>query len=249
MRLSPRAGAGETGTGPPGSGPDAAAAFRTGWPGCGAEAVRHHAEQHGRRDDGHRLVRHRPSASSASSANTSDASPRGPNQPTNSTVPRSSPAPIEAIATGIMRTTVRLSTAYTSGDGDALDHDRHGDRPEREPHEQRHQPARLLDEDQLGRGRRPAQAAEREPAAEGRDEAVAVQRQRGAVGEERQGQHGDTGEVLGRDPAPASRRSSHPPAPPTATPTAAPISKLHERAACALGALEAGCGCGPAMAA
>ena len=58
-----------------------------------------------------------PRASSASSANTSEARPRGPNQPTNRTVFRSRPAPIEASATGSMRTTVRLSTAYTSDRG------------------------------------------------------------------------------------------------------------------------------------
>lgn len=49
--------------------------------------------------------------SSASSANTREASPRGPNQPMKATVGRFTPWPARAIATGTMRTTVKLSTA------------------------------------------------------------------------------------------------------------------------------------------
>ena len=40
-----------------------------------------------------------------------EASPRGPNQPMNATVGRLMPRPASAIATGTMRTTVRLSAA------------------------------------------------------------------------------------------------------------------------------------------
>ena len=47
-------------------------------------------------------------------AKTIEASPRGPNQPTKSTVALSIPEPMSAIATGSMRTTVKLSTAYTT---------------------------------------------------------------------------------------------------------------------------------------
>ena len=49
--------------------------------------------------------------SSASSANTSEASPRGPNQPMKATVGRRTPRPASAMATGTIRTTVRLRAA------------------------------------------------------------------------------------------------------------------------------------------
>src|SRR6266498_1841031 len=54
-----------------------------------------------------------PSSSSARRAKTTDARPRGPNQPTSATVGQPSRAPARAAATGTIRITVRLSTAYT----------------------------------------------------------------------------------------------------------------------------------------
>src|SRR5689334_12711949 len=47
-------------------------------------------------------------------ANTIDASPRGPNQPRNATVRQLADVPSIAIATGSIRTMVRLSTAYST---------------------------------------------------------------------------------------------------------------------------------------
>src|SRR6202012_5574963 len=55
-----------------------------------------------------------PRSSSASNANTTEARPRGPNQPTNAVVGQPSLVPSRASATGTIRTTVRLSTAYTT---------------------------------------------------------------------------------------------------------------------------------------
>ncbi len=51
------------------------------------------------------------SSSSSSSAKTIEAAPRGPNQPRKATVGRRAPVPSIAIATGSIRTRVRLSTA------------------------------------------------------------------------------------------------------------------------------------------
>src|ERR1700760_4558477 len=53
-------------------------------------------------------------SSTTITANTIDARPRGPNQPRNPTVWRWAPLPTSAMATGSMRTTVRLSTAYSA---------------------------------------------------------------------------------------------------------------------------------------
>ncbi len=50
--------------------------------------------------------------SKAIRANTTVARPRGPNHPTNATVGHPAPVRARATATGIIRTTVRLSTAY-----------------------------------------------------------------------------------------------------------------------------------------
>ena len=47
-------------------------------------------------------------------ANTIDARPRGPNQPRKPTVGGRAPEPSIAIATGSIRTSVRLSTAYSA---------------------------------------------------------------------------------------------------------------------------------------
>src|ERR1019366_3463895 len=55
-----------------------------------------------------------PSSSSASNAKTTDARPRGPDQPTNAVAARPNRAPASAAATGAIRITVRLSTAYTT---------------------------------------------------------------------------------------------------------------------------------------
>ena len=61
-----------------------------------------------------RSVPGRCASSTAITANTIEASPRGPNQPRKPTVRRLAPLPIMAIATGSIRTTVRLSTAYAA---------------------------------------------------------------------------------------------------------------------------------------
>jgi hypothetical protein len=52
------------------------------------------------------------SVSTATSVNTTDARPRGPNQPMNAMVSRRRPTPWSEMATGSIRTTVRLSRAY-----------------------------------------------------------------------------------------------------------------------------------------
>ena len=49
-----------------------------------------------------------------SSPNTTEARPRGPNQPMKATVGARAPLPSRAIATGTMRTSVRLSAAYST---------------------------------------------------------------------------------------------------------------------------------------
>ena len=90
-----------------------------------------------------------------------------------------------------------------------LDDGRDGDRAEEQPGQQRDQPRRLLDvEDLLG----PAAArgvAERETGDERGNETVAVEPQRARVGGQRQRQHGGPGEVL-RRPSPASRHPHRP---------------------------------------
>src|SRR4029077_18645638 len=55
-----------------------------------------------------------PAASTTTTPNTIDASPRGPNQPRNSTVGVAAWEPSMESATGTIRTSVRLSTAYPS---------------------------------------------------------------------------------------------------------------------------------------
>ena len=187
-----------------------------------------------------------PSASSASSAKTRDASPRGPNQPTNSTVSgragtnraqRDRHHPHEREA----------QHGVQQGQGsECVDHDRHGDGTEGQPHQQGDQPARLFEEQQLGGAALPGARAEREPAAEGRDEAVAVQtattaRRRAAPGPARRCRRSP------RQPSPArrARRSSQPPPKPTAMPTPAPISSS-TAALPASSALSEACGGGRA---
>src|SRR3954468_14219913 len=55
-----------------------------------------------------------PSSSTAIRPKTTDASPRGPNHPMNSDVRRPSPVPARTTATGSIRRTVRLTTAYSA---------------------------------------------------------------------------------------------------------------------------------------
>jgi len=78
--------------------------------------VEHHAERHGEDHRGEQrlLLGHAPLGTPRSTtrrANTTEARPRGPNQPMKATVGRRTPMPAVAIATGSMRTSVRLSAA------------------------------------------------------------------------------------------------------------------------------------------
>ena len=153
-----------------------------------------------------------PSSSSASRAKTSEASPRGPNQPTNRTVFRSRPAPIEgqrhrqhphhrqaedrvhtmagSIRSSMMGTAMAPKASHTSRDTRPLACSRNCS--------SRAAPA--------GHG------PESQAAAERGDEAVAVSPQATVVGEDGQGEHRDAGEVLGGPVARRARRSSAPPA-------------------------------------
>ena len=56
-------------------------------------------------------------SSRTNSAKRIDARPRGPNQPRKPTVGRRTPEPINESATGIIRTAVKLSTAYSTTTG------------------------------------------------------------------------------------------------------------------------------------
>ena len=139
-------------------------------------------------------------------AKTIEASPRGPNQPTNSTVARSIREPMSAIATGSMRTTVRLSTR--------VDHDAPGPArcqrgddggTEDEPRDHRRQAAGLLDVvDLLFPSAAAGEGAVGAAGDEGGDEAVGVDRDGAEIGEQSEGQHRWAGELV-RAPAATSR--------------------------------------------
>ena len=134
-----------------------------------------------------------PSSSTASNANTTDANPLGPNQPTNATVARSWPAPMSEIATGTIRTTVRLMTAYSDGLAvEMLEHRKHETSTEDEPQGQRKEASDELGE--LGALARVVACgrAEHQPADERGDERVATHFSGDQERDERQGKRGES---------------------------------------------------------
>ena len=189
-----------------GSGPSVAGGQRR-----GAEAVGQDAEQYGGGDDGHGLIGH-----------WSEGFQRQQREHEGSQAARTEPpheqdgVPVEAGANRGQRHRQHAhhreaEHGIHDGQGDEVrQHDRNGDGSEGQPHEQGHQAAHLLDEDQFGRRPLTGARAERQPAAERGDESVAAHGECGGVGEQAQGQDADAGEVLGCGPAPAGQLQQPP---------------------------------------
>ena len=165
----------------------------------GAQPVRQHAEQHRHPDHRHRLVRRAPSSSRASR--------RRPATPAHGarTSRRTAPCrgrgrcPSSARATGTIRTSGEAQDGVQEqASSPAVDHDRDGDRAERQPHQQRDQrrrPAR-------GRPARPPRAGRprrRRPGRRRRRRRTRCRARRSppAYASEGQREDGDAGEVLG----------------------------------------------------
>jgi hypothetical protein len=182
-----------------------------------------HAEEHGRRDDGHGVVRSR-----------TELFEREEREDQGGEASRAEPADEQH------RLAIEACTDRGKGDGNhphqgeaehgiqhggrvhAVEHDGYGDRAEREPYEKRHQAAGLLEEGELRGTTLAGCCAEGQPSAERGDKPVAVHDVCGRVGEEGQGEDCDTREVLG-SPTPAAR----PPQQPSA---AEPHGHTHGRA-------------------
>ena len=213
-RGSPRTG--RSGICPPDSWPRAAALrpYRVGQR-RRADPVGDDAEEHRQGDDRHGLVRGGSELLRRRAART----PGTPGRAGRTSRRTATVCAVEAGADAgpgrpaAIRTTVRLSTAYsTAAQSTPVDEDRYRDRAERQPHQQRHQAAHLLGEDQFGGAAPTGRRAEGQPAAERGDEPVAVRR----PGPRRRPPGPGPARRRPRSPRPPSRgrraqRSSHPP--------------------------------------
>jgi len=154
--------------------------------------VAQHAEEHGHREDGHRLVRSWP-----------DLLEREQREDQGRQPPRAEPANEQD------RVAVHPAADQGQGDrnhphdreaedgvdddgpADVIEGDRHGDRPEGQPHQQGHRTPRLLQERELGGAAAAGRGAECDASAEVGDEPVPVHGQSREVGQQCQGEDGD----------------------------------------------------------